>query len=93
MALEVINRKITTHISQEELHPFLEHSHSIPKDKIIALLQLVLKNCVFSFQHKFYKQCQGAAMGSPVSTVIASIHMECLEEIALAPQCPIPTPL
>ena len=53
VALEVINRKITTHISQVGLQAFLEHSHNIPKDKIIALLELVLNNCVFSFQHKF----------------------------------------
>ena len=50
VALEVINRKITTHILQEGLQDFLEHSHSIPKDKIIAVLELVLNNCVFSFQ-------------------------------------------
>ena len=46
VALEVKNRKITTHISQG-LQAFLEHSHSIPNDKIIALLELLLNNCVF----------------------------------------------
>ena len=62
VALEVIYRKLSTHISQEGLQAFLGHSHSIPKDKIISLLDLVLINCVFSFQHKFYKQLQGSAM-------------------------------
>ena len=38
IALEVINRKCTTHISHEGLQPFLEHSHSIPKGKIVTLL-------------------------------------------------------
>ena len=88
VTLEVINRKLTTHISQEELQAFLEHSHSICKDKIIALLELVVNNCVFKFQHKFYKQLQGAAMGSPVSPVIANIYMEYFEDLALGPQCP-----
>ena len=30
-------------------------------------------------------------MGSPVSTVIADIYMECFEELALGPECPIPS--
>ena len=46
VTMEVINRKITTHISHIRLQAFLEHSHSIPKDKIIAVLELVLKSCV-----------------------------------------------
>ena len=91
VVLEVINRNITTYISQEGLQAFLEHSHSIPKDKSIALLEPVLKNCVFLFQHKFYKQLQEAAMGSTVSPVIAKIYMEYFEELTLGPQCPIPT--
>ena len=36
VALEVINRKLTTHITHEGLQAFLEHSHSIPKDKNIS---------------------------------------------------------
>ena len=83
-------QKLTVHISHERLQDFLEHSHSIPKDKIITLLELVLNNCVFSFQHKFYKQLQGSAMGSPVSPVIGNIYMEYSEELPLGPQCPIP---
>ena len=91
--LEVINRKLTDLISQEGIQDFLEHSHHIPKDKLITLLELVLNNCVFSFQQKHYKQLQGAAMGSPVSPVIANIYMEYFEELALGPPCPIPTPV
>ena len=30
-------------------------------------------------------------MGSLVSPVIANSYMECFEELALGPQCPIPT--
>ena len=39
----------------------------------------------FLFNKKFYKQLHGAAMGSPVSPVIANIHLECFESL------PIPT--
>ena len=59
---------------------FLEHTCFIPKDKVISLLELVLNNCAF-FQGKFYQQFKGAAMGSPVSPLIANIYMEYFEEI------------
>ena len=32
---------------------------------------------------KFYEQLQGAAMGSPVSPVIANIYMEYFESLAI----------
>ena len=59
---------------------FLEHTCFILK--FISLLELVLNNCVFSFQGKFHQQLQGAAMGSPVSPVIANINIEYFEEMA-----------
>ena len=56
----------------------------------MGLLQLVLENCVFSFQGKFYKQLHGAAMGSPFSPVVANIYMEYFEELVLGPEVPDP---
>ena len=42
---------------------------------IILLLEFCLKNTYFSFQDQFYEQVEGAAMGSPVSPIVAqSIH-------------------
>ena len=38
----------------------------IPTDKFIKLLEFAITNCIFCFHKKFYKQLQGAAMGSPV---------------------------
>ena len=70
---------------------FLEHTHFIPKDKGISLLGLVIKNCVFFFQRKFYQQLHTAKMDSPISKAIANIYMECFEEIALGPECLLPT--
>ena len=70
---------------------FLEYTSFIPIDRITSLLELVLNNCFFSFQGKFYQQLQGAAMGLSVSSVILNIYMEYFEEIALGPQSPIPT--
>ena len=45
-------------------------------------IKFTLTNCIF-FNNKFYKQLQGAAMGSPVSLVIANIYMEYFESLAI----------
>ena len=37
----------------------------------------------FSFQDQFYEQVEGAAMGSPVSPIVANLYMEYLEQKAL----------
>ena len=51
--------------------------------KIIKLLEFTLTNCISCFNKKFYKQLQGAAMGSPVSPVITNIYMEHFESVAI----------
>ena len=40
---------------------------------IILLLEFCLKNTYFSFQGQFYEQVEGAAMGSPVSFIVANL--------------------
>ena len=56
----------------------------------MQLLKLVLENCVFTFQGKFFKQLHGATMGSPCSPVVANIYMEYFENLALGPELPVP---
>ena len=56
----------------------------------MQLLKLVLENCVFTFQDKFFKQLHGATMGFPCSPVVANIYMEYFEDLALGPELPIP---
>ena len=51
---------------------------------IILLLEFCLKNTYFSFQGLFYEQVEGAAMGSPVSPIVANLYMEYLEQKALS---------
>ena len=51
---------------------------------IILLLEFCLKNTYFSFQGQFYEQVEGAAMGSPVSPIVANVYMEYLEQKALS---------
>ena len=51
---------------------------------IISLLEFCLKSTYFVFQVKYYKQIEGAAMGSPVSPIVANIFMEEFEAKALS---------
>ena len=60
VALQAINSKISTCTN-------LTNVCKIPTEKFIKLLEFTLSNCIFCFNMKFYKQLQGAAMGSPLS--------------------------
>ena len=51
---------------------------------IILLLEFCLKNTYFSFQGQFYEQVEGAAIGCPVSPIVANLYMEYLEQKALS---------
>ena len=57
---------------------------------IIELLRFCLHNTYYFFQNKFYEQVEGAAMGSPVSHILANLYMEHLSEkhsgLPLTPQ-------
>ena len=51
---------------------------------IILILEICLKNTYFSLQGQFYEQVEGAAMGSPISPIVANLYMEYLEQKALS---------
>ena len=59
VALQVINSKISTCTN-------FTNVYKIPTKQFIKLLEFTLTNCIFCFNKKFYKQLQGATMGSPV---------------------------
>ena len=64
-AINIIRRK-------QELHKEL-HLRTIMKvEQTISLLEFCLKTTYFHFQSRFYKQLQGAAMGSPISPIVAN---------------------
>ena len=46
---------------------------------ICCLLEFCLKNTYFKFNGEFYEQKEGAAMGSPISPIVANLFMEDLE--------------
>ena len=68
----------------------LEKDHTLKErtvmevSDIILLLEFCLKNTYSSFQGQFYEQVEGAAMGSPVSPIVANLYMEYLEQKALS---------
>ena len=47
-------------------------------------LRVCLKTTYFKHNGTFYSQCEGAAMGSPVSPIIANLFMENFESLALS---------
>ena len=76
VALHIINSKISTCINFTNIC-------KISAKEFIKLLEFTTNNCIFCFNKKFYKQLQGAAMGSPVSPVIVNIYMEHFESLAI----------
>ncbi len=62
----------------------LKNRTRLTVDDIIELLGLVLNTTYFVFRGQIYKQKFGAAMGSPVSPIIANLFMEDLEQKAIA---------
>ena len=67
----------------EKYHTLKERTVMEVSD-IILLMEFCLKNTYFSFQDQFYEQGEGAAMGSPVSPIVANLYMENLEQKALS---------
>ena len=58
---------------------------------ISFLLEFCLTNTYFSFQDKLYEQKEGAAMGSPISPIVANFFVEGFEIRALATSSCTPT--
>ena len=59
---------------------------------IINLLEFCLNSTSFVYQGQFYQQLEGAAMGNPLSPIVANIFMENFEEEALATAPHPPSP-
>ncbi len=62
----------------------LKDRTKLTADDIIELLRFVLTTTDFSFRGQIYRQIFGAAMGSPVSAIVANLFMEWLESEAIA---------
>ncbi|XP_072030595.1 uncharacterized protein [Amphiura filiformis] len=62
----------------------LESRTDLSPQQITELLSTCLKTTYFVYEGNFYIQSEGAAMGSPVSPIIANLFMEAFEEKALS---------
>ena len=74
-----------------ENDPSLADRTTLTPAKIADLLTFVLRSTYFQYNGSIYKQKDGAAMGSPVSAVIANLYMESFEEQAITTSSYKPT--
>ena len=83
--LEIIQQRLTK--DQD-----LQKRTSMTMKQIISLLEFCLNSTSFVFQGQYYQQVGGAAMGSPLSPIVANIFMEHFEKETLetAPHPPSP---
>ena len=70
---------LVEHIVDKEWNSLKEFTN-LPKDEFQRALKFTLTTNFFQFKDKFYKQLDGVAMGSPISSVIAQLVMEYAEE-------------
>ena len=68
---------------QLEADNTLKDRTKLNPDDIIELLQFIVTTTYFSFRGQIYRQIFGAAMGSPVSAIVANLFMEWLEKEAI----------
>ena len=76
-SLEVIRDKLMKDDSLSTRTP-------LSANKVCDLLANCLKTTYFQFEGVIYTQVEGAAMGSPVSPIVANLFMEWFEEKALS---------
>ena len=62
----------------------LQQRTTMSVNNITCLLEFCLKSTYFTYQGKHYEQLEGAAMGSPISPIVANLYMENLEEKAIS---------
>ena len=71
-AVNIINK----HLEEDKQ---LHNRTGMTVKHISCLLEFCLKNTYFSFKGRFYEQTEEAAMGSPVSPIVANLFMEDME--------------
>ena len=61
----------------------LQQRSKMSVNHIICLLEFCLRMIYFTFQGKLYEQQEGAAMGSPISPIVANLFIEDFEKKAI----------
>ena len=92
VALEVINRKLSTHISQEGPQAFLDHfPTSFLRQNYISSGTFFEQLCIL-LPAKVLQTTLGSSYGFTSLPSYSKYYMEYFEQLALRQQCPIPTP-
>ena len=78
-----IDAAVQTVLQKLEDEPSLADRTTLTPTQIADLLKFVLRSTYFQYNGSIYKQLEGAAMGSPVSAVIANLYMESFEQQAM----------
>ena len=61
----------------------LQQRTSLSVSHITCPMEFCLKNTYFTFQGRYYEQQEEAAMGSPISPIVANLYMEDFEKKAI----------
>ncbi|UYV73413.1 hypothetical protein LAZ67_10003098 [Cordylochernes scorpioides] len=56
---------------------------SIPKEALIDLLKLCLSFNYFNYKNQYYKQIKGLPMGNPISSALANIFMNNIDQLII----------
>ena len=67
-----------------EEDPGLQQRTSMTVKNIICLLEFCLRRTYFTFQNQYDEQVEGAAMGSPISLIVANLYVENFETRAIS---------
>ena len=78
-----IDPAINIIIRRLELDQELHLRTTMKVEQIISLLEFCLKTTYFQFQGRFFEQLQVAALGSPISPIVANLFMEDFETKAI----------
>ena len=62
----------------------LEDRTGLNVDDLTELLEICLRSTYFSYKGTYYEQLEGAAMGSPASSIVADLYMEFFEALAIS---------
>ena len=79
--------KETIGLCVENLYRTQTHIDSLPQRSFRRLLEMTMYESFFNFDQKYYKQCDGVAMGSPLGPTLANLFMFHFEKIWLE-HCP-----
>ena len=75
-AIDVIRKRL-------EEDKELQKRTNMSVQHVVSLLEFCLRSTYFTFQDRLYEQKEGAAMGSPISPIVANLFMEDFERRAI----------